>query len=166
MSGSQPSSTDGASSQPPIIVSSCLAGFPCRYDGAARPILEIVELVAEGNAIPVCAEQLGGMSTPRPPVEIVGGSGADVLDGTARVVDINGADKTEELLAGARKAADIATQTGATRAILQARSPSCGCTQIYDGTHTGQLRSGMGVFAAELQRRGLVLEDQRGQATA
>lgn len=70
----------------PVLVSACLAGRACAYDGSARPQAAILELVAQGRAILVCPEEEGGLGTPRPAAEIQGGSGEDVLDGTARVV--------------------------------------------------------------------------------
>lgn len=145
------------------LVSACLAGAACRYDGRARPDAGAIALVNDG-AIPVCAEVLAGFSTPRPAAEIVSGDGEDVLDGRARVIENTGEDVTQAFIDGARRAADLATQRGVTHAVLQGCSPSCGCTSIYDGTNTGTQRPGMGVFAAELRRRGLTLEERRGRA--
>lgn len=140
---------------PPLLVSACLAGRPCRYDGRAKPDAAIIALVEKGEAIPVCAEVMGGLPTPRPPAEITGGSGRDVLEGTARVLTAAGEDITAEFVAGAQEVAKIAREIGAREAILQDRSPSCGCTQIYDGTHTGQRITGEGVLAAALQNLGI-----------
>ena len=92
----------------PFLVSACLAGVPCRYDGGAKPDAAIVRAVAEGRALPACAEVAGGLPTPRPPAEIRGGDGADVLRGTARVVTEQGADVTAEFVDGARRVADEA----------------------------------------------------------
>lgn len=152
--------------QPPLIVSSCLAGVPCRYDGRAKPDAEIIELVKEGKAVPLCAEVLGNLPTPRPAVEIVNGDGADVLAGKARVTNTDGDDFTQEFVDGARAAADRAEEIGATRAILQAMSPSCGCGTIYDGTMTGAKKTGDGVFAAELKARGIEVEARRGESSS
>lgn len=146
------------------LVSSCLAGLPCRYDGRAKPDPEIVRAVSEGRAIPACAEQLGGLPTPRPAAEIVGGDGQDVLAGRARVLGVDGADFTAEFVAGARAVAEIAAERGITSATLQARSPSCGAAQIYDGSHSGQLAEGDGVLAALLRSRGLAIEAIRGES--
>lgn len=147
------------SGQPPIVVSACLAGIPCRYDGRALPAPDVVGLVERGEAVPVCAELLGGLSTPRPPAEIVGGDGEDVLAGKARVVTVDGDDVTQAFVRGAQAVVEVAAQSGATRAILQPRSPSCGCSQVHDGSHTGELRSGIGVTAAALRQHGIVTED-------
>lgn len=144
------------------LVSSCLAGLPCRYDGRAKPDPEIVRAVREGRAVPACAEQLGGLPTPRPAAEIVGGDGHDVLAGRARVLGIGGEDFTAEFVVGARKVAEIAAERGISSATLQARSPSCGAVQIYDGSHSGSLVEGDGVLAALLRSRGLEIEVIRG----
>lgn len=110
----------------PILVSSCLAGVPCRYDGNARPNAEIVAAVEEGRAVPACAEQLGGLPTPRPAAEIQGGDGNDVLRGTAAVITDQGEDVTAEFVAGAESVTALALAHGITEAVLQARSPSAG----------------------------------------
>lgn len=146
---------------PHTLVSACLAGIPCRYDGRARPDTHATTLVNAG-ALPVCAEVLAGFPTPRRPAEIVGGDGEDVLEGRARVIEDTGMDVTRGLVEGARQAADAAVRAGVGHAVLQAGSPSCGCGWIYDGTHTGTRRPGMGVFAAELLRRGITIEQRRG----
>ncbi|MBV0893944.1 DUF523 domain-containing protein [Microbacterium sp. NC79] len=144
------------------IVSACLAGAACRYDGRAKPDAEIVAAVQRGEMIPLCAEVLGELPTPRPAAEIVGGDGSAVLDGTARVVTNTGGDVTAEFVAGAERVADAAVALGATHAILQDRSPSCGCGRIYDGSFSGALIDGNGVTAAALSRRGLTITVRRG----
>lgn len=128
-----------------MIVSACLAGFPCRYDGKARPSTEIMELVKTGKAIPVCPEQLGGLPTPRPPCEIREG----------RVVDVAGADRTEAFRRGAQAVLELAKTYGATQAVLQNRSPSCGSGWIYDGTFSKTLTAGDGVTARLLKENGI-----------
>ncbi|MFJ2780063.1 DUF523 domain-containing protein [Kitasatospora sp. NPDC087315] len=142
----------------PILVSACLAGVPCRYDGRAKTSAAAVGLVEAGQAVVVCPEVAGGLATPRPAAEIVGGDGEDVLAGRARVVDVTGADCTGAFLDGARQALAAAEAAGARRALLMARSPSCGCGRIYDGTFTGALRPGDGVTAALLRRAGIEVE--------
>ena len=128
-----------------MIVSACLAGFPCRYDGKARPCAEAMELVREGKAIPVCPEQLGGLPTPRPPCEIRAG----------RVIDRNGADRTEDYRRGAEAVLALARTYGATQALLQKRSPSCGSGWIYDGTFSKKLVQGDGITARLLRENGI-----------
>ncbi len=99
-----------------IIVSACLAGLHCRYDGGEKSNAEVIRLVAEGKAIPVCPEQLGGLTTPRLPCEIVNG----------RVMRKDGVDVTAEFERGAQDALTLAKLAGASEAILKAKSPSCG----------------------------------------
>jgi len=147
----------------PLLVSSCLAGVPCRYNGKAKTDPQIAEAVASGAAIAACAEVLGDLPTPRPPAEILGGDGNDVLEGHAKVLSINGEDLTQAFISGAQMVADLAAENGITEAILQDRSPSCGCGAIYDGSHSGTLVEGDGVLAALLKRRGLSVSTCRGQ---
>ena len=128
-----------------MIVSACLAGFPCRYDGKARPCAQVVELVRAGKAIPVCPEQLGGLPTPR--------TSCEIRDG--RVVDAEGRDRTEAFERGARAVLQIAQTYGATEALLQSRSPSCGSGRIYDGSFTKTLTAGDGVTARLLKENGI-----------
>ncbi|MGH2706556.1 MAG: DUF523 domain-containing protein [Actinomycetota bacterium] len=141
--------------EPPILVSACLAGLATTHDGRAKPHPKVLELVRSGRAILVCPEQLGGLPTPRPEAEIPDGDGDSVLDGTARVIDIHGNDVTANFLRGARQALRAARLAGSTRAILKARSPSCGTDRIHDGSFSGSLREGAGVTAATLRRAGL-----------
>jgi uncharacterized protein YbbK (DUF523 family) len=103
----------------------------------------------------VCPEVDGGLGTPRPPAEIVGGDGADVLAGRARVVTSGGADVTGAYVAGARRALAVAQESGARAAILKSRSPSCGKGGIYDGSFSRSLRAGDGVTAALLRANGI-----------
>jgi uncharacterized protein YbbK (DUF523 family) len=141
-----------------ILVSACLAGKPCRYDGKAKPNDEIVALYKRGEAVLVCPEEMGGLPTPRVPSEIEHGSGVDVLIGNARVVAKDGRDVTKEFVLGAQKTLNTARLCGAKRAILKAKSPSCGCGTIYDGTFSGKLREGDGVAAALLKQNGVEVE--------
>ena len=141
-----------------ILVSACLLGRPCRYDGAAKPssaVQKFVDRFAEAGqrVVPVCPEELGGLGTPRPAAELRGGAGAAVLDGSATVARLkDGTELREAFILGAKRAADRAPD--ATRAVLKARSPSCGC----HSTHIdGRVQTGMGVFAALLARRGVEL---------
>lgn len=137
------------------LVSACLAGIPCRFDGKAKPLAAAQTLVASGCALAVCPEQVGGLPTPRPAAEITGGDGSDVLAGSARVVTAAGADVTEHFINGARTAAQRAVDAGVDEALLKSKSPACGCTRIFDGTHSGRLKEGHGVFAAALKERGI-----------
>jgi len=134
------------------VVSACLAGVKCRYDGGSCEVPEIVQLLREGMAVPVCPEQLGGLPTPRPRSEISSGSGEDVLDGRSKVVSEDGRDLTAEFIRGAHEALRIARLFGAERAIFKRRSPSCGCGEIY---LEGSLKPGNGVTAALFMREGI-----------
>jgi uncharacterized protein YbbK (DUF523 family) len=145
----------------PVLVSACLAGRACRFDGSANPDDFVSRLVAAGRAVLVCPEVDGGLGTPRPPAEIVGGSGDDVLAGRARVVTADGSDVTRAYIAGAQRALEEARRSGAKVAMLKARSPSCGRGAVYDGTFSRTLTAGDGVTAALLRREGIeVLSDE------
>jgi uncharacterized protein YbbK (DUF523 family) len=137
-----------------ILVSACLAGAKCKYSGGHNLVPAIAALVREGKALPVCPETLGGLNIPRPPAEIQGGDGHDVLAGRARVVDKEGRDVTAAFLRGAAATLARAREMGAELVVLKERSPSCGSKLIYDGTFTGTTRPGPGVTAALLQQYG------------
>jgi uncharacterized protein YbbK (DUF523 family) len=128
-----------------IIVSACLAGVHCRYDSGEKTCDPVICLVAEGKAIPLCPEQLGGLTTPRQPCEAIG----------YRVISKDGTDVTEAFHNGAHEALKIASLVGAKTAILKSRSPSCGSGFIYDGTFTGKLVPGDGIFAALCKANGI-----------
>ncbi len=138
-----------------ILVSACLAGICCKYNGGDNGIPFIKELVRQGKAIPLCPEQLGGLSTPRLPAEIKGGSARDVLQGRASVVRKDGADVTRNFVKGAEEALKFCQEMGIKRAILKARSPSCGKGMIYDGTFEGRLVEGNGITAQLLIDSGI-----------
>ena len=130
-----------------ILVSHCLLGEPCRYDGASRLDRRVLELHRMGhNLIPVCPEVLGGLETPRAPAE---------LQPDGRVVNTCGEDVTEAYRAGAVRALEIARESGCTAAVLKARSPSCGCGEVYDGTFTHTLKPGWGLAARLLMDNGI-----------
>ncbi len=101
-------------------------------------------MVKEGEALPVCPEELGELGTPRPEAEQQGD----------RVITKEGKDVTKAFEKGAQRAYELAHQVGANEAILKARSPSCGCGKVYDGTFTGTLKEGDGVFAKLLKNKG------------
>jgi uncharacterized protein YbbK (DUF523 family) len=138
-----------------IIVSACLCGINTRYDGNNNLNKKVAGLLKEGKAVLVCPEQLGGLSTPRPPHEIKVGTGAEVLDGFARVISINGEDGTLDFIKGAEETLKIAKQIGAKTAILKAKSPSCGCGEIYNGSFSKTKIAGNGVTAELLIRNGI-----------
>lgn len=138
-----------------MLVSACMLGVHCRYDASTNPSDELMQNLAGCRIVPVCPEQLGGLTTPRPPAHLEGGSGEDVLDGRARVVTDAGVDVTEQYIRGAHETLRIARLFCARRAILKERSPSCGCCQV---NRDGVLQSGSGVTAALLRREGLIVE--------
>lgn len=135
-----------------ILVSHCFLGEPCRYDGASRLDRQIIELHRAGhNLIPVCPEVLGGLEVPRSPAEI---------QSDGRVLTQDGKDVTAAYRSGAERAVEIARENGCTVAILKARSPSCGCGEIYDGTFTGSVTPGWGVAARMLREAGIEVMDE------
>jgi uncharacterized protein YbbK (DUF523 family) len=134
------------------LISACIAGIFCRYDGQTRRREEIIALVQSGKALAVCPETLGGLKIPREPAEIVGGDGFDVLDGKAKVMTCDGEDVTTEFVNGAQAALSLCRRYGARKVFLKSKSPSCGVGIIYDGTFSGTLRPGFGVTAALLKR--------------
>ena len=141
-----------------IIVSACLCGINCKYNGGNNLDERVLKLLKEGKAIPVCPEQLGGQQTPRVPHEIVRGTGIDVLQGKAKVLgegDDESDDVTSEFIKGAYETLKIAETVGASVAILKTRSPSCGVSEIYDGTFSGTKRLGNGVTAELLLSKGM-----------
>ncbi len=129
----------------PLLISACLLGVPCRYDGQSKPLPGIEALAERYALVPVCPEQLGGLPTPRVPAERNGD----------RVLTRDGRDVTDNYLRGACEALRIARLTGCARALLKAKSPSCGCGRIYDGTHTGTLIPGDGATAQLLKENGV-----------
>ena len=120
-----------------IMVSACLLGENCKYNGGSNDNQQLHEFVKGHEVIPVCPEVLGGLPTPRIPAEIVNG----------RVMNREGASVDEAFRAGAQKALDIAFREKPDLIVLQSRSPSCGVHEIYDGSFSGRRIPGMGVFA-------------------
>jgi len=143
------------------IVSACLCGINCKYNGGNNLNPYFLDLMGEGELIPVCPEQLGGLPTPRAACELAGGSGLDVIKGHALAYTLDGMDVTSGLLRGAQETLSIAINASIEEAILQSRSPSCGNGIIYDGTFTRKLINGDGVTSALLKQHGIrVWNDQ------
>jgi len=110
-----------------IIVSACLLGIDCRYDGGNCLSKAVAALIGRVALIPVCPELLGGLSTPRPPAGIAKGSGIDVIEGKSRVLTVKGEDDvTSQFIKGARESLKIAQLLGVKKAIFKEESPSCG----------------------------------------
>ena len=132
-----------------ILVSACLLGENCKYNGKNNYSERVAAYVAGHKVIPVCPEVLGGLPTPRDPSEIVGGV----------VTSCKGVSVNRQFRHGAEMALRIAEENNIDLAILQSRSPSCGSGQIYDGTFTGHLIPRQGVFAELLQQHGFRVLD-------
>lgn len=139
------------------MVSACLLGQPVRYHGGDAPCPSAVldRWRAEGRVVAACPETAAGLPVPRPPAEIAGGDGAQVLAGTAMVSDRSGADLTPAFLGGARLTLALAQAEGVRVAVLKDGSPSCATSYIYDGTFRGQRDQGQGVTAALLSQAGI-----------
>ena len=130
-----------------ILVSACLLGVKCRYDGKGKTYGVLSALPESIRLIPVCPEQLGGLPTPRPP--------AERRDG--RVFTAAGEDVTAKFCRGAAEARRLAVLFGCKTALLKERSPSCGHGEIYDGSFTGTLRAGDGLTAEALKGDGIAV---------
>ncbi len=142
------------------LVSACLLGINCNWKGKSSLDKKVFEEFEKGGLFPVCPEILGGQSVPRANAEIVEGTGMDVLEGRAKVMDPRGNDVTEQFVRGAQETLRIAKAVGADEAILKARSPSCGCGKTYDGTFSHKLVDGDGVTAALLKKNGIVVKTE------
>lgn len=136
--------------KPEYLVSACLLGFACRYDGASKPCGLLVQLYRDGKAVPICPESLSGLPVPRLPCEQT----------KAGILCRDGRNLTAEFELGASRALRKALALGLRKAILKARSPSCGVGTIYDGSFTGKLCQGNGVFAQKLLDNGWDVEDE------
>lgn len=133
------------SDRSPVLVSACLLGVPCRYDGSAKASERVLALAGSRAVIPICPEQLGGLPTPRPPAERRGD----------RVVTKSGEDVTDVFAQGAQETLRLANLFHCRTAVLKANSPSCGCGSVYDGSFTGKLVPGDGLAAALLKENGV-----------
>lgn len=134
-----------------IVVSKCLLGYPCRYDGRSVPCKEVIDLQSNHQLIPVCPEELGGLPTPRVPAEIVGD----------RVIRQDGIDVTAEYDLGAKLALTYAMENGCKLAILKSKSPSCGKGQIYDGTFSKTLKGGDGITVRLFESKGIQVMNEK-----
>lgn len=134
------------------LVSACLCGIPCRYNGKTATDKEVQRLVKTGKAIPICPEVLGGLSVPRSGADIAWGEGKDVLSGSAPVISQKGINVSPFLLRGAFASLQIARKFKIKKASLKQNSPSCGCGRIK---RKGKLVKGDGVTAALFKREGI-----------
>ena len=134
-----------------IMVSACLAGCSCRYNGTPFPVEEIIHLVETGYAIPFCPEQLGGLPTPRSQCEIL------ETDEGISIIGIDGSDYTSEFKKGAEASLALAEKYKIKKAIMKSRSPSCGFGEIYDGTFSGCKKKGNGITAGLFIKHGITI---------
>ena len=137
------------------IVSDCLIGINCNYKGESKLNQNLFEDFKKGYLFPVCPEVLGGLPIPRLPAEIRDGNGLDVLKSKAKVINSDGFDVSCYFVKGAFSVLNIAKALNTKEAILKAKSPSCGCGKIYDGTFSRTLIKGDGVTTALLKKNGI-----------
>lgn len=143
------------------IISGCLCGVNCKYNGDNNLDNKCLELLKMGQAILVCPEQLGGLSTPRVPAEISSINKDDIKSEEFCITTKDNRDVTKEFMKGAYETLKIAKEVGATKAILKEGSPSCGTNFIYDGTFSGKKIKGMGLTARLLKENGIdVISDE------
>lgn len=143
--------TEGSGQPAAIVVSACLLGVRCNHVGQASPSDAVVALGASYRLVPVCPEVAGGLPTPRPGAE---------LQPDGRVVTAGGEDVTVAYARGAAHAVAVARAVGASEAVLKARSPSCGCHEVYDGTFSRRRVAGEGVTAAALRAAGVAVRSE------
>ncbi len=143
-----------------ILVSACLAGLSCRYDGTACAVEWVCDLVASGRALPFCPEQLGGMATPREPAEL------RLLPRSTElaVFSRSGSDLTSAYRRGAEEGLKLARLAGASVAILKEKSPSCGVRRVYSGLFDGELRPGEGLTARLFREASMTLFSDEEEA--
>jgi uncharacterized protein YbbK (DUF523 family) len=128
-----------------VLISSCLIGINCRYDGGNCRNEELVKMIQDGAAVACCPEQMGGLPTPRPPAEI---------DQRGRVSTADGSDVTLQYQSGAEEAFKLIELNKPQRILLKSKSPMCGQSKIYDGSFSRRLVEGDGVFTQLLKKRG------------
>ncbi len=146
------------SEQRVVLVSACLLGVACRFDGESRRDEAVLGYLEGKNFVPVCPESLSGLPVPREPAEFDCGHGAMTLSGENRIVMRDGTDVTDAFLRGGRQALMIARLVHASEAVLKDRSPSCGVHQVY---RNGVLAPGKGVFAALLLDEGVMVKSEQ-----
>ncbi len=138
-----------------ILVSACLLGENCRYDGRTKRNERIIRIADNYNTIPVCPEVLGGLPVPREACEISNGAGKSVIEGNTRVIQVNsGRDITYNLMKGAERVLEIIGSKEIEFVIFKEKSPSCGVNRIV---RKGKIVSGMGVTTAVLRREGITI---------
>ena len=151
-----------------ILISGCLLGLDVRYDNKIQPVENniLLEWQQEGRLVVVCPEVEGGLLVPRPPAEIVEGSGEDVLNGTAGILNERGEDVTAAFIRGAQISLDLVKRFSVRVAILKEKSPSCGSTSIYDGSFSRKRIPGQGVTVALLRKNGVAVFSEKNIGAA
>ncbi|MCK9216830.1 MAG: DUF523 domain-containing protein [Firmicutes bacterium] len=144
-----------------ILISACLLGVNCKYDGGNNKIPFIDSLLDKHNFIPICPEQLGGLTTPRLPSEICYKNKAIGSKEDKIIKNIEGLDVTSYFIRGAQEALYICELFKCRKAILKSNSPSCGFEFIYDGTFSGKLTKGNGIFAELLAENGIEIYTEK-----
>ena len=144
-----------------ILVSSCLCGEKCKYSGGDNYNQVVIDYCENKEIIQVCPEVMGGLSTPRIPAEIVGGTAKEVIDGKAKILTKEGKDVTKAFMKGAKEVLRLAQIHNVQEVILKANSPSCGKGQVYDGTFNGQLIKGNGLTAQLLIDAGIEIKTEK-----
>ena len=139
-----------------IIVSACLCGENCKYNGRNNRNDKVLDFIRDKETYFICPEELGGLSTPREASEMQGDA-KEVLYGNGRIISISGKDVTKEFVDGAYKSLELAKKVGAKKAILKAKSPSCGKGNVYDGSFSGKLVSGNGITAQLFEDNGIMV---------
>ena len=145
----------------PIIVSACLLGRRCRYNGEGRAHPGVIDFLRGKNYVALCPERLAGWGVPRPAVEFHGGGAGEVAEGKARIRDSRGRDRTAGLIKGVAKALSRAISLQVRQAILKEKSPSCGVKRVY---RDGRLRRGEGLFTRRLRQRGVRVRSEENFA--
>jgi len=138
-----------------ILVSACLLGVLCKYNGKSNFHPELLKQLEGMPLMIFCPEEGGGLPTPRFPSEIIGGDGLDVWEERARVLNCQGEEMTEALLSGALKCLHLCKKNNVILAVMKSNSPSCGVNSVYDGTFSKKLRPGDGVCSALLRANGI-----------
>lgn len=134
-----------------ILVSACLLGTNCKYDGGNNKNEKVLEYIKDKEVIPVCPEIFGGLPTPRIPSEIVGD----------KILNKEKIDVTKEYLKGAEETLYLAKMFNVKKALLKESSPSCGSNTIYDGTFSKNKKEGMGITAKLLKENGIEIISEK-----
>lgn len=143
------------------LISACLCGVNCKYNGLNNLNDKCLELLRKGEALLVCPEQLGGLNTPRIPSEILGNA-KDIIElNEGKVINKEGKDVTKEFLKGGKEALKIAKEANIKKAILKESSPSCGSNFVYDGSFTGNKIKGKGITAYLLEKEGIEIISEK-----